>query len=92
MKKSELRQLIREEIQKIYETKPNSSAKKFFKGMKKIKVDELGKWMPGVDYVYYDKDSKKWWFADFEGNAKELRNKYTLEQLNKFIKKQNIKL
>jgi len=48
--------------------------------MKKIKVNGLGGYMPGVDYVYQDK-SKKFWFVDSEGDHSELRNKETLKKI-----------
>ena len=82
MKKSELQQMIKEEIVKITEsTKPSNDATKFLKGMKKIKVNGLFGWMPGVDYVYKDEKKKQYWFVDYEGDAMELTNKGTLNQL-----------
>jgi len=86
MKKSELRNIIREEIKKMNESKPNTSAKKLLKGLDKIKVNGLGGYMPGVDYVYRDKSNGKVWFVDTSGDAMELKNKSTLQQLDKFIK------
>ena len=61
--------------------KVNSTSKKFLKGMKKIKVKELGGYMPGVDYVYVD--GNKYYFVDFEGDYMELKNTNTIKQLHK---------
>ena len=54
---------------------------KFLKGMKKIKVNGLGGYMPGVDYVYVDGD--KYYFVDSEGDHMELKNTNTIKQLHK---------
>ena len=56
------------------------------KGMQKIKVNGLKGHMPGVDYVYYDKKSKKYWFSDFEGDPMELKNISTLKVLANHMK------
>ena len=61
--------------------KVNPTSKKFLKGMKKIKVNGLGGYMPGVDYVYVDGD--KYYFVDFEGDHTELKNTNTIKQLHK---------
>ena len=81
MKKSELQKIIREEL--LNETGANNDAKKFLKGMKKIKVKGLSGWMPGVDYVYKDEKKNQYWFIDTEGDAMELKNIGTLKQLKK---------
>ena len=52
-------------------------------GMKKIKINGLKGYMPGVDYVYYDNSSKKYYFKDFEGDLMELKNIDTLKQIHK---------
>jgi hypothetical protein len=49
--------------------------------MKKIKVNGLGGYMPGVNYVYVDGD--KYYFVDFEGDHMELKNTNTIKQLHK---------
>jgi hypothetical protein len=64
------------EAQKI-----NPTSKKFLKGMKTIKVNGLGGYMPGVDYVYVD--GNKYYFVDFEGDYMELKNTDTIKQLHK---------
>ena len=64
------------EAQKI-----NPTSMKFLKGMKKIKVNGLGGYMPGVDYVYVDGD--KYYFVDSEGDHMELKNTNTIKQLHK---------
>jgi hypothetical protein len=61
--------------------KVNPTSKKFLKGMKKIKVNGLGGYMPGVNYVYVDGD--KYYFVDFEGDHMELKNTNTIKQLHK---------
>lgn len=63
------------------EQKINPNTKKFLKGMKKIKVNGLSGWMPGVKYVYFD--GKKIYIIDNEGDYLEVRNKGTLDQLYK---------
>jgi len=55
-------------------------------GMKKIKINGLKGYMPGVDYVYYDNSSKKYYFKDFEGDLMELKNIDTLKQIHKMEK------
>ena len=64
------------EAQKI-----NPESKKFLKGMKKIKVNGLGGYMPGVDYIYVD--DNKFYFVDSEGDHMELKNNGTIKQLKK---------
>ena len=83
MKKSELQKIIREEL--LNETGANNDAKKFLKGMKKIKVKGLSGWMPGVDYVYKDEKKNQYWFIDTCGNAMELKNEGTLNQLKSLV-------
>jgi len=72
----------------VYESVNEASTK----GMKKIKVDGLGGYMPGVDNVFYDKKSKKFFFKDSSGDMEELKNKGTMKALGKHLKKKSIKL
>ena len=61
--------------------------------MQKItKLKGLYGYMPSVNAVYYDSKSDKFYFQDFEGDYMELRNISTLEQLDKFLKENNITL
>ena len=60
-------------------------------GMKKIKINGLKGYMPGVDYVYYDNSSKKYYFKDFEGDLMELKNIDTLKQIHKMEKGGEVK-
>ena len=61
--------------------------------MQKItKLKGLYGYMPSVNAVYYDSKSDKFYFQDFEGDYMEVRNISTLEQLDKFLKENNITL
>jgi len=71
----------------INEAAMSKDTKKFLKGMKKIKINELGGWMPGHKYIYFDSNDSKYYFVDFEGDHMELKNEGTLKELEKFLKK-----
>ena len=62
------------------------------KKLQKVKVMGLSGTMPGVDFVYYDKKSKSWFFVNHAGDAAELKNKNTLKVLMQLLKKTNIKI
>ena len=62
------------------------------KKMQKIKINELNKWMPSHKYLWYDNNSKKFYFKDHLGRIMELKNGGTLGELDRFIKKNNISL
>lgn len=72
--------------QLLEKSKASASAKKFIKGMTKIKINQLGGRMPGNDFVYYDKPKKQWWLIDVDGDPMGIKNKGTLAELNKFIR------
>ena len=80
--------LLKENLNEDY--KPNPSSKKFVKDMVKIKINQLNGYMPGNNYVYYDKSKKQWWFIDFEGDHMELKNIGTLKELDKYLKLNNL--
>jgi hypothetical protein len=65
---------------------------KEIKKMQKIRVKGLNGYMPGVNYVYHDVPSKKFYFKDFEGRIMEVKNFGTYEQIEKFIEKNKTKL
>jgi hypothetical protein len=65
------------------ETKPNSDSAKFLKGMKKIKVNGLGGYMPGITYIYKDTENGKYYYVSTDGGYLELLNKETLKQFKK---------
>jgi len=69
-------------------SKPNAKAKKELKGMFKMKAPK-GQML---NFIYYDKKKKKWWFVDFEGDLAELLNDYTLGQVNDYIQKNQINI
>jgi hypothetical protein len=61
--------------------------------MQKItKLKGLYGYMPSINVVYYDSKTDKFYFQDFEGDYMEVRNISTLEQLDKFLKENNITL
>lgn len=72
----------------LYNPYSIDESKKSLDTLKKIKVNGLNGWMPGVDYVYYDKVSKSYFFY-FKSNDEilELRNEKTLAELDKFLDK-----
>jgi hypothetical protein len=77
----------------LTEASMSSDSKKFLKGMKKIPLKAFAKmYMPGQKYVWYDSNSKKFYYLDSDGDYMELRNENTLKELHKFLKTQNITL
>jgi len=58
--------------------------------MQKINIKGFEDWMPGVKYVYYDKNSNKYYYDAFGGYF-ELRNIRTLEELELFLKNKKSK-
>ena len=62
------------------------------KKMQKIKINELNQWMPSIKYVWYDNNSKKFYFKDYLGRIMAVNNGGTLGELDRFIKKNNILL
>jgi hypothetical protein len=48
--------------------------------------------MPGIDYVYYDKVTKKYFFNSTDNDALEIKNDNTLAELQKFLKKSTTKM
>ena len=71
--------------------KLNSDAKKFVKGLEKIKLDKkfADAWMPGNKVVYLDKSDDTYHFIDHEGDAMKLNNIETLKQLKKSLESMN---
>jgi len=71
--------------------KLNPDAKKFVKGLEKIKLDKkfADAWMPGNKFVYLDKSDDTYHFIDYEGDAIELNNIETLKQLKKSLESMN---
>ena len=70
-------------------SKPNAKAKKQLKGMLKLPAKQFGQ---TNNFVYYDKNKKKWWFVDFEGDLMELKNDYYLKQISDYIMKKQINI
>jgi len=76
----------------LIEATPTSDTKKFLKGMQKIKLEKSFSkmYMPGNDYIWWDRASQKLYFVDYEGDYMELRNKHTKIELMKHLKDKNI--
>lgn len=53
--------------------------------MQKIDVKGFEKYMPGIRYLYYDKDSDKYYFKGGEGDYFLVENTYTLNELKQFL-------
>lgn len=66
---------------------PNAAAKKQLKGMSKINAKHFGQ---SIDFVYYDKNKRKWWLVGTDGDLIEIKNTYFLNQINQHIKNQGI--
>jgi len=71
--------------------KLSPDAKKFVKGLEKIKLDKkfADAWMPGNKFVYLDKSDDTYHFIDYEGDVIELNNIETLKQLKKSLESMN---
>lgn len=82
--------LIVEDIDFIKDS--TERAKYLFSIIVKIKVNGLNGWMPGIDYVYYDKVTKKYFFNSTDNEILELKNDNTLAELQKFLKKSTTKM
>lgn len=54
--------------------------------MEKINIKGFEKWMPGIKYLYFDKENNTYYYDDFEGGYLPLRNTTTLENLELFLK------
>jgi len=89
-KKISVRYEIQESFKEIIESvKLSSDAKKFIKGMQKIKLDKdfAKSWMPGHKYIYTD--GTKYYFIDSDGDTMELKNTETLKHLKKTFENVN---
>jgi len=96
MKRTELKQLIKEELLKLNsilneasDPKPSLDAKKKLKGMIKIPAKQFHQ---TNNFIYYSKINKTWWFIDFEGDLMQINNKGYLNDIDKYIKNNQIKL
>ena len=71
--------------------KLSPDAKKFVKGLEKIKLDKkfADAWMPGNKFVYLDKSDDTYHFIDYEGDVIELNNIETLKHLKKSLESMN---
>jgi len=84
-----LPKILQENMNEAVKLSPN--AKKFVKGLEKIKLDKkfADAWMPGNKVVYLDKSDDTYHFIDYEGDAVELKNIETLKQLKKSLENMN---
>ena len=71
------------------DAKPSKDAAKKIKGMVKLPAKQFHR---TNDYIYYSKKTGKWWFIDFEGDLMEIRNKYYLKDIKKYIEQNDIVL
>ena len=92
MKKSELKSIIKEELLKLNEgrdPKPSPESRKKLKGMVKLPAKQFHQ---AVNYIYYSKETKDWWFISHDGDLGEIRNLYFLKEIDKYVKDNNIEL
>jgi uncharacterized protein with FMN-binding domain len=54
--------------------------------MQKISARQLQAYLPSVKYVYYDKETGKYYFDTPDGNYYELKSEYTLDKLSEHLK------
>lgn len=54
--------------------------------IEKINIKGFQNWMPGIKYLYFDKENNTYYYDDFDGGYLPLRNTTTLENLELFLK------